>query len=116
MNDPLLNTKQMIKICAKDGELILFDSRIFHCNMPPISNNIRMCTYVSMQLRVGAKGEELIKRQKLYEQGRLTGHFCYGPFFKETAKDPNTYGRPNNKPQVIEIAPLNPLRSRLIGY
>ena len=116
MNDPLLSTKQMIKICAKAGEMIMFDSRIFHCNMPPIGNNLRICTYVSMQLRVGAKEEELIKRCKLYEQGRMTGHWCYGSFFKETSKDPNTYGKPNNKPSVIEIAPLNPLRKKLIGY
>ena len=47
----------------------------------------------------------------------MTGHWCYGHFFKETAEHPHTYGGDiNNKPATIEIAPLNKLRRRLIGY
>lgn len=116
MGDCLLRTKPLIKICAPAGHMILFDSRIFHCNISPTGNIIRMCTYVSMQLRSEAKEEELAKRQRLYTEGRMTGHWCCGPWFKETGKDPNTYGKPHNKPSVIEIAPVNELRSRLIGY
>ncbi|CAH6419469.1 Phytanoyl-CoA dioxygenase (PhyH) [uncultured virus] len=124
MKDPLLSTRNLIKICAPPGHIILFDSRTFHCNVHPFGSlfkedgtpRFRMCTYVSMMSRDGASVKELQKRISLYEKGRMTGHWCYGPWFKETAEHPHIYGGVNNRPAVIEIAPLNPLRRRLIGY
>ena len=125
MSDTLLSTRPLIKICAPAGSIILFDSRMFHCNVHPTGSIIkadntprfRMCHYVSMQPRIYATTKELQKRVKLYETGRMTGHWCYGHYFKETAEHPRIYGREtHNKPPSIEIAPLNPLRRRLIGY
>lgn len=124
MSDPLISTKRLIKICAPAGSIILFDSRVFHCNVHPTGSvmradgtpRFRMAHYVSFQPRTGATAKELEKRIKLYEKGRMTGHWCYGHFFKETAEHPRTYDGDNNKPPTIEIAPLNPLRRRLIGY
>jgi len=124
MSDPLLNTRNLIKICAPAGSLILFDGRTFHCNVHPHGSIIkpdgtprfRMCHYVSMQPRSGANAKELTKRISLYEKSRMTGHWCYGPWFKETGEHPQTYGGPNNRPPVIEQAQLTPLRRRLIGY
>lgn len=124
INDSLLSTKKMIKICAPAGSIILWDSRIMHSNVSPSGSyykedntpRYRMCCYVSMQPRVGATQKELDKRKSLYEKGRQTGHSCYGYYFAETSEHPHTYGGTNNKPQIIEIAPLNPLRSKLIGY
>lgn len=123
-DDPLLSERPTIKICAPAGHIILFDSRTFHCNVHPFGSilredntpRFRMCTYVSMQPRSGASTKELEKRIKLYEKGRMTNHWCYGSWFKETPEHPHTYGAPNNKPELIEIAQLNPLRQRLIGY
>jgi hypothetical protein len=123
MNDPLLATLPLIKICAPPGHIILFDSRIFHCNVHPYGSifrengapRFRMCTYVSMQPRIGANQKELAKRIKLYENGRMTGHWCYGPWFKETDEHPRFKGE-DNKPPIIEIASPNQLRSQLIGY
>lgn len=125
MSDSLVSNKPLVKICAPAGSIILFDSRMFHCNVHPTGSIIRadgtprfrMCQYVSLQPREGANVKELAKRIKLYEKGRMTGHWCYGHFFKETSEHPRTYGgENNNKPPTIEIAPLNPLRARLIGY
>lgn len=124
MSDTLVSTKRLIKICAPAGSIILFDSRMFHCNVHPTGSimrpdntpRFRMAHYVSLQPRSGATAKELQKRIRLYETGRMTGHWCYGHFFKETAEHPHTYGGENNKPPAIEIAPLNPLRRRLIGY
>ena len=116
MNDPLLNQRKLIKICAPAGHIILFDSRTFHCNIPPSGSNVRICTYVCMQPRIVCSQEELLKRQKLYEEGRMTGHALIGKYSKVNPKDPNTRGAKNNKPSKLELAPLNPLRSRLIGY
>jgi hypothetical protein len=124
MTDPLLATRQLIKICAPAGHIILFDTRTFHCNVHPWGSilkedgtpRFRMCTYVSMQPRLGATQKELDKRIKLYEKGRMSSHWCYGLWFKETPEHPHLYGGINIRPEVVEIAPLNPLRSRLIGY
>lgn len=124
MTDPLLAEKKLIKICAPAGSIILFDSRTFHCNIYPSgsifrengSSRFRMSTYVSMQPRLGASQKELAKRIKIYEKGRMTNHWCYGMWFKETPENPHTYGAINNKPNNIEIAQLNTLRRSLIGY
>lgn len=124
MADPLLSTRSLIKICAPVGSIILFDSRLCHCNSSPHGSllksdntpRFRMCTYVSMAPRIYATQSELTKRTQLYKKGRLTGHWTYGSWFKETSEHPNTFGKAHNKPSTTEIAPLNPLRSRLIGY
>lgn len=124
MSDPGLANLPLVKICAPAGHIILFDSRTFHCNVHPYGTKIRpdgtvrfrMCTYVSMQPRIGATPAELVKRRALYENGRMTGHWCYGPWLKETSEHPRIYGGQNNRPATIEIAPLTPLRRRLIGY
>lgn len=124
MKDPLLAQRNLIKICAPPGHIILFDSRTHHSNIHPWgtifredgTTRFRMCMYVSIQPRLGATEKELQKRIRLYESGRMSSHWCYGSWFKETAEHPNTYGRASNRPAVIEIAALNPLRSRLIGY
>jgi len=114
IQDPLLIDKQLIKICAPAGHIILFDSRMFHCNIKPTSNNIRMCTYVSMMPRYGATPAELIKRINIYENGKMTGHWPYGPGFYENTKNPR-YGD-INKPENIQVAELSNMRKMLIGY
>ena len=124
INDPLLVNRKYLKICAEAGSMILFDSRTFHCNVQPTCSSLqndgtprfRMCTYVSMQPRSGATAKELAKHISMYEKGRGSGHWTYGKYFKELGENPNTYGKEHNRPVIIEIAALNPLRSRLIGY
>lgn len=117
MDDIHLKQCRPIKICAKAGEIILWDGRIFHCNVSPvIENHLRMCIYVSMQPKIGASEAEIKRRISYYEKGRMTGHWCYGPYFLETGKEPRTYGNEIVRPNCIEIAPLNDLRKKLIGY
>lgn len=124
MSDPDLSQRNLIKICAPPGHIILFDSRTFHCNVHPYGNllrpdgspRFRMCTYVSMQPRSGATSQELTKRCKLYEKGRMSGHWCFGKWFKETSEHPRVFGGHNNRPEIIEIAELNEVRSKMIGY
>jgi len=124
MSDPLLSNLKHIKICAPAGHLILWDGRMIHCNVAPWSNDgndkgrYRMATYVSMQPRVSATTSELEKRKNWYKTGRMTGHWCYGPYLQSNSENPRTYGQsgPIVKPSTIEIAELNPLRKSLIGY
>lgn len=115
--DPILNDCTIIKPCLKAGEILLLDSRTFHCNIAPRSNNLRMCLFVSMMPRSYATQEELQKRIELYNDGRGTGHWCYGPFFKVNPKHANPmYSKDCPKPETVEIAELNPVRRKLIGY
>lgn len=109
--DPLFTARDYLKICCKPGDLILFDSRMFHCNTA--GKKPRACLYVSMQPRERATEKELENRIKWYENGRMTGHWCYGPFLKPTGKEAR-WGGP--KPEAIEIAKLNQLQRRLVGY
>ena len=106
-----------LKICAKAGQIVLWDSRVFHYNVPPNSSGgYRLCTYVSMMPRIGASAKELAKRIKLYESGRMSNHWCYGPYFKETPAHPHTYGTPSLQPNKIEISMLNDIQKKMVGY
>lgn len=117
MTDPELQACRPIKICAPAGHIILWDGRVFHCNVSPTTQgHLRMCTYVSMQPRAGTTAKEIEKRITLHTKGRMTGHWCYGPFFKDTGENPRTYGKEVIKPNVIEIAETTSLRKKMIGY
>ena len=116
MTDPLLSDKRVLKVCAPAGHMLLWDSRMFHSNTKPMSNKPRMCTYVSMQLRSLATPKQLTERIKLYESGRGTGHWVGGEWFHARSRDAWSFGSKVIKPEVIEIAKLNDVRRKLIGY
>nr|WIL03187.1 2OG-Fe(II) oxygenase [Cedratvirus borely] len=114
---PTLSSCLVVKPCLKAGELLLFDSRVFHCNVAPKSDQPRMCLYVSMTPRAGANKKELEKRVQTYEKGRMTGHWCYGDGFTVCPEHAHyIYSKDHPVPEV-EIAPCNTeLRRRLVGY
>lgn len=115
--DPFIVNLQKIKICAPAGHIILFDSRMFHCNCPPRNlGSYRMCTYVCMQPRYYATEKELKKRIEWYTKGRMTNHWVYSKMLKVCPEKPHTYGKVYNKPAVVHIAELNPVCRRLVGY
>ena len=116
ITDPLLSICRPIKICADAGELVLWNSKMTHCNVTPHNtNSARMCIYVSMQKRIAATQDELNKRIKAAENGRMTGHWCYGSDFNVNSVHPN-WSNNDYKPQYIARPKLNPLRMKLIGY
>jgi hypothetical protein len=115
--DPQVASSKKLKICAAAGQITLWDSRLFHYNVPPTKkNSYRLCTYVSMAPRIGSTEKELAKRIKLYESGRMSNHWCYGPIFKETPAHPHTYGSPSIQPATVEIAVLNDTQKKMVGY
>lgn len=116
MSDTELSKRRVIKVCAPAGHLLMWDSRMVHCNSSPTSDNFRMCTYVAMQPRCMLTEKELKKGVELYEKGRMTGHARYGDWFSANPENPRSYGGPLVRPRVVEIATRNELRSRLIGY
>lgn len=125
MQHPLLKNLQLIKVCAPSGSLILWDGTMFHCNIPPYLDDkvrFRMCTYVCMVPKSFSYEKEMKTRYELYQKGLMTAHWPFGPSIDERAKYSHHFENPpkdkdtGNKPKVIEIAKLNHLRKKLIGY
>ncbi len=117
LNDEDVKNCEPIKICAPAGHIILFDSRIFHCNVKPDKDRLRMCTYVSMQPISGDYDNSFtVKRIKAFEENRMTGHWCYGKGFSVNNKTPHTYGRDHWIPKMKEETIMNDIRKKLIGY
>lgn len=116
MNDPELSRCSMVKVCAPPGHLVLWDSRLVHCNVPPVDNSYRMCLYVAMIPRSNATEKELQKRQELYYRSRQTNHWCYGKWFSSTPEHPYGRGKKYRKLTGLVPASLNELRARLIGF
>jgi hypothetical protein len=116
LSDPAYKDLEIVKVCANPGDLILFDSRTIHCNTQAQGTVPRMALYISMQPRCKATKKELEKRVKLFEQGRQTGHWCFGPLFSATAKDGRTYGRDPLFPSKDVVPKLDGLQRRMVGY
>ncbi|KAK0915928.1 hypothetical protein LTR57_013247 [Friedmanniomyces endolithicus] len=51
-----------VKICAKAGDLILWDSRTIHWNASPVGEQIRFISYVCYCPRTMASEEELARK------------------------------------------------------
>jgi hypothetical protein len=115
--DEIMAGLTAVKVCAKAGELILWNSMTVHCAMHPKGDQPRMCVYVSMQPRSACLKSQLDKRIKLYEEGRMTNHWCYTSQFSANPKGPRVYSKSVDiRPNPIEIAELNTLQRRMVGY
>ncbi|SNW61914.1 Lyase; related to non-heme alpha ketoglutarate dependent carbocyclase [Orpheovirus IHUMI-LCC2] len=111
---------KVYKVCAPAGHILLWDSRLPHCNVEPnkVDNGHRqrMVLYVSMTPKTYTTAKELEKRKKWYKEGRMTGHWCYGPWMDATAKEPKHYGNDHIKPDKVEVANLNIRQRKLVGF
>ncbi len=105
-------------IKATAGSLILWDSRTFHQGKEPNKNreieNFRMVCYVCMMPREKAKPAALIKKQKAFNELRVTNHWANAPLI--FPKTPRTYG--NDLPDLNGIHPpvLTDIGRRLAGF
>lgn len=106
MNDEEVAGANIFKVCANKGDLILFDSRLMHCNVPPNQNgeenNHRMATYISFQPRDNVDEAIATSRMQLFEQGRMTGHWCYGSWFTAQPIHYHTYGKNKVTPPELD--------------
>lgn len=116
VNDDEMKGLTKIKICAPAGHILLWDSRMVHCNVAPTGSKPRMCTYVSMAPRSGASADVISKRIKAYEEGRMTNHWAYGPWMMVQAAELRSFGVYTAKPTEIKIAQLNDVQRSLVGY
>jgi hypothetical protein len=118
LNDPALQGRRRLKICAPAGSILLWRSDMMHESSCPQGQIPRMGLYMCQQPRRGADQITLNKRIEAYQKGRVSSHSCYGPWFSINPEHPRTWGSEVNTPTVIEIAMVQPgsLRARLIGY
>lgn len=64
-----------VKVCAKAGDLILWDSRTIHWNTNPKGERTRFATYVCYCPRSFMTEEELEKKREIFEQRKGTTHW-----------------------------------------
>ena len=104
---------------APAGSITLWDSRTFHCGSEARKDrtepNIRMAIYVCMTPRKLSTKAQLAKKQKAFNEVRLTTHWPHR--VKLFPKLPRTYGKSIGNITPITLQPnLTPLGKRLAGF
>ncbi|GAA5996608.1 uncharacterized protein JCM10292_003085 [Rhodotorula paludigena] len=99
-----------VKVCAKPGDLILWDSRCIHMNCTPTGETDRTIAYVCMAPAKLLSEADRKKRVEAFEQYRGTTHVPFGSIFSRAHEpvkrqetglpDPLDTGVPRNLPEV----------------
>lgn len=64
-----------IKVCAKPGDFLLWDSRTFHANtVPTRKGSLRACTYICMLPQDRISDHIRFKRQAAFDERRTSNH------------------------------------------
>src|SRR3989344_2696209 len=79
-------------ICAPAGSLILWDSRVQHCNLSTLQGRKqeRLVVFVSFARRCDAKAKDLLKKRAAFQTRRGTSHWAANP--KLVSLRPQFYG------------------------
>lgn len=113
LDDPDLKKCKPIKICCNSGDLVVWDGRMVHCNVPcKEEGRRRMCIYISMQQKSLLSEKENLMRIKWSEDRVMTCHWCYGPLLRRAQHN----WRDKNIPVSREDMTENELRRKLVGY
>ena len=103
---------------ADIGSMVLWDSRTIHQGKEPektrLEENFRIVVYVCMMPRSVSNSKALIKKQKAFNDLRLTSHWADNP--KLFAKTPRTYGGVIPEFNMIHKPVLNKIGLRLAGF
>ncbi len=125
-SDPMFN--EWIKVCAQAGDIILWDSRTWHCNTTPsgkyslsgkathkekvelADRHIRVCIYVCMLPKISVSDKVKMHRREAVVEGRVTSHHP-GAGFRKFPKKPQyctdaTYNRAVAIQQRLIMTPL----------
>jgi hypothetical protein len=99
------------------GSLVLWDSRLIHCGVPPMKwralPNFRCVVYLCYQPRSGATANELKKKRAAFENMRMTTHWpCKSKLFAEGFR---TYDKEVKPVEPLPTPALNELGIRLTG-
>ena len=103
---------------AKKGSIVLWDSRLFHQGIEAQKEretpNTRLIIYTCMTKRDKARPCDLKKKQKAFNEQRMTTHCPDRPIL--FGKTPRTYG--NDLPNITMLpkVKLNEIGKRLAGF
>lgn len=64
-----------VKVCAEEGDLIVWDSRLIHWNSSPVGEQIRFITYVCYCPRSFMVEEDLARKLELFRARKGTTHW-----------------------------------------
>ena len=119
-------TKQLksIKVNAKAGSVILWDSRTIHCNKKPSPNQVDQTkagigVYICMTPRKWCDNEILLKKQKAFNQVAFASHWPHIVQYIQENKPPfRTNGIDCTKFKNIQTTPplLDDIGLRLAGF
>lgn len=106
------------KIKCPKGSLVLWDSRTIHCGSEALRSrenpNFRNIVYLCYEPRNRCNVKKLIKKQKAFENMRMTSHWpCKITLFPIT---PRTYGNPIYEVSDLEMPILSELGKKLAGF
>lgn len=109
---------ELHKIKCPKGSVVFWDSRTIHCgveaNKTRENEKFRAIVYLCYQPRSLATAANLRKKQKAFNEMRMTSH--WPAKVKLFPKKPRTYGNPI--PEITKIAPpnLTKLGNKLAGF
>lgn len=63
------------KVCAGEGDLILWDSRLVHWNASPVGSRVRFASYVCYCPRGLMGGDGLARKLEVFRERKSTTHF-----------------------------------------
>ncbi|KAK0102120.1 hypothetical protein ONS96_006084 [Cadophora gregata f. sp. sojae] len=101
---------EWIKVCAEPGDLILWDSRTPHYNVPTTSKQDRMAIYTCYMPVSEATQEDLIRKKQAFEERLGTTHWPNARHLgtniakRNGADCPHNRSRPSVEPQLTERA------------
>jgi ectoine hydroxylase-related dioxygenase (phytanoyl-CoA dioxygenase family) len=105
-------------VLAKAGSMILWDSRTFHQGIEPRKTrekqNFRGIVYVCMTPRKWSDDKNLLKKQKAFNEMRLTTHWPHK--VKLFPKNPRTYGKDIENIGELDNPILSNLGKKLAGF
>ncbi|GJJ72854.1 hypothetical protein EMPS_05212 [Entomortierella parvispora] len=100
------------------GCLLLWDSRLIHCNRPPTADGrTRAVSYICMLPRGSAPKSELLQRQKAYTNFKTSTHWPYP--LQVNDEDHTLQSNASKKKSPVKSSPFgmdNPAVRSLVGY
>jgi len=110
---------EFVKVCADQGDLILWDSRTIHYNCLPESNTVRSVLYMCYTPAAYANAEDLKTKAMLFDKRMSTTHWPHANIYANDQPQirlglPETYERsrplnePEITPQVLRLAGVQP--------
>ncbi|KAL4812252.1 hypothetical protein BDW67DRAFT_178878 [Aspergillus spinulosporus] len=66
---------EWVKVCVEPGDLIIWDSRVPHYNLPPSGKNDRLAVYTCYMPVAEASQEDLVRKKKAFEARLGTTHW-----------------------------------------